>query len=898
MSLWRHVTRGLHALANRRASDRDARDEIQDYLDRATAAHAERGLSPAEALRAARMELGNATVAREQLRTYGWENTVESVAADLRYAIRRLRAAPGFTVVTVLTLALGIGATTAIFGAVNPILFASLPYPHADRLVTVADQADDGSPQDPTLGTFNELRARSTSFAALAAADQWGPSLTGTTEPERLHGQRVSADYFRALGVSPTVGRDFSNVEDRVGGPNVAILSDRLVQRRFGGDRSIVGRTVMLSDDVYVVIGVMPRDFANVIAPSTDIWAPMQEPAPAPFTSREWGHHYRIIGRLAANATIDGASRETKAIGRATTPEFPRPVWADMRHGLLVHSMQDDVAYAAKPALFAMIGSALLLLVIACVNVTNLLIARGAQRRGEFAMRLALGAGRGRLLRQLLTESLMLAAIGGVLGLVVAVAGVRALVALSPPGLPRVDAIRVDGSVFVFALAATTIVGLAVGFVPALGAARAGLRDGLQESSRRTVGGRALARSSLVVAEVALALVLLASAGLLMRSLDRLFAVAPGFDAPGLLTMQIVDAGRAYHSDSARARYFDQALDAVRHVPGVAAAAMTSQLPLSGELDGYGYEFQSKPSLTPGEDGSALRYAVSPGYFATMRIPLRRGRLFDASDRSGGGGGEGGGGGGGSPEVVVLSEAFARREFGDENPIGQRVRFGPEAGSTRPWDVVVGVVGDVKQESLALSQTDAFYVPIGQWSWVDNVQSLVVRTTGDAAALAPSVRRAIWSVDPDQPVRRIVTMNGLIAASASQRRFAFLVIETFALAALVLAAVGMYGVISGSVTERTREIGIRTALGAASRDIVAHVIGGGVKLAALGVAIGLGGAVAASRLLESLLFGVSRLDPITYVGVTVLLTAVAVLASWLPAQRAARVDPSITLRAE
>ena len=886
MSLWRHLSRGLGRLADRRAADDDARDEVQDYLERAAADHAARGLSSAEALRAARLEIGNATAAREQVRSYGWEHGIETVAADLRYALRRLRTDPGFSAVGALTLALGIGATTAIFSAVNPILFESLPYPHADRLVIVADQLDDGSPQATTLGTFDELRARSTSFQLLAAADQWLPSLTGTSEPERLQGQRVSADYFRTLGISPAVGRDFSDAEDRVGGPHVAILSDRLVQRRFGGARSIVGRDVRLNDDVYVVIGVMPRDFTNVIAPSTDIWTPMQAQAQAPFTAREWGHHYTIIGRLAAHATADGAAREARAIGHAPVPEFPRPVWADMSNGMAVQSLRSEVARDARPALLAIIGSALLLLAIACVNVTNLLIARGAQRRGELAMRLALGASRARLLRQLLTESLALAAIGGVLGLGVAELGVRALVALGPAGLPRVEAMRVDGPVFAFAFVATTIVGLAVGLVPALGAARNGLRDGLQRGSRRTAGGRAVARRSLVVAEVALAVVLLASAGLLIRSLERLFAVRPGFDATGLLTMQVIDAGRAYSDDTARARFFEQALDAVEHVPGVTAAAFTSQLPLSGDLDGYGFEFESKPTRKPGEDGSALRYAVTPGYFAAMRIPLRRGRLLDAGDRSG------------SPEVVVLSESLARQEFGNGNPIGQRVRFGPEVGSTRPWDLVVGVVGDVKQESLAFSQTDAFYVPIEQWPWVDNAQSLVARTAGDAAALAPSVRRAIWSVDSNQPIRRIATMGALIAASAAQRRFALIVIETFALAALVLAAVGMYGVVSGSVTERTREIGIRAALGATSGDIVARVVGGGVTLTVLGVAIGLVGAVAASRLLESLLFGVSRLDPVTYAGVAALLATVALFASWLPARRAARVDPSITLRAE
>jgi len=887
MSIWRKLSRGIRALTHREAADQDTADEIAHYLELATAAHVRRGLSPEAARRAAQLEIGNATVAREQVRAFGWENVVEAIAADVRYAGRQLRTHLGSSVMSILTLALGLGATTAIFSAVNPILLESLPYPHADRLVVINDRAGDGSPFAPTFGTFTELRARSRSFRALVAGDRWQPSITGTSEPERLSGQRVSAGYFHTLGVPPAVGRDFDDDEERAGGPNVAIISDRLLQRRFGGDRSLVGRRVMLDDSEYLVIGVMPPRFANVALPSVDIWAPLQDRTQAPFNSREWGHHYQIIGRLDAGETVERATRELATIGRAPVPQFARAPWADMKGGMLVRSLHEEVTGDVKPALFAIVGAVILLLVIACVNVTNLLLARGAQRRGEFAMRIALGAGGSRLLRQLLTESLVVAAIGGVLGLGVAQIGVRALVALSPPGLPRADAIELNGPVFAFALAATTIIGLVVGLVPALGATRAGFRDALQQSSRRTAGGRAAARRALVVAEVALALMLLVSAGLLMRSLERLFAVTPGFRPSRLLTMQVIEPGVAYSSDTARRLFYLQALDAVRQVPGVTAAAFTSQLPLSDDIDGYGYAFESTPSVKPGEDGSALRYAVTPGYFETMGIPLHRGRLLDATDLPGG------------PEAVVISESLARRKFGNQNPVGQRVKFGPETGSdTRPWDVVVGVVGDVKQESLALSQSDAFYVAMGQWWWVDNVQSLVVRASSDPAALVPSIKRAIWSVDKNQPIQRIITMDGLIATTASQRRFALVVIETFALAALVLAAIGIYGVLSGSVSERMREIGVRSALGATRGSILALVLRQGLSLSLLGVLIGLLGAVGATRALMTLLFDVSRLDPVTYVGVIMLLASVSVLACWLPAWRAARVDPAITLRAE
>jgi putative ABC transport system permease protein len=432
----------------------------------------------------------------------------------------------------------------------------------------------------------------------------------------------------------------------------------------------------------------------------------------------------------------------------------------------------------------------------------------------------------------------------------------------------------------------TTIVGLIVGFVPAIGAARADIRDGLQQGSRRTAGGHASIRSTLVIAEVALALVLLVNAGLLVRSLEHLFGVTPGFQPSQLLTMQVIESGHAYSSDTVRQQTYDRALDAVRQLPGVRAVALTSHVPLSGDYDTYGFELQSLSVGRAGENGSAARYVVSPRYFETMGIPLRRGRLLDARDATEG------------AENVVISESFAKREFAERNPIGERVRFGPEAGSSRPWDIIVGVVGDVKQESLAVGETEAFYITTGRWRWADNNQSMVVRASGDPLALTSIVKRTIWSVDAHLPIERIASMDGLIAASASDRHFVLVVIETFAFAALLLAAIGMYGVISGSVTERLREIGIRSALGANSRDIVGQVIGRGVGLAVVGVMIGIGGAFASSRLLESLLFDVSRLDAITYVGVSALLAGVAVLASWLPARRAARVDPTITLRAE
>jgi putative ABC transport system permease protein len=887
MSLWRHLTRGGRALIASGAADRDAQEEAQHFIDEAVAMHVAGGLSPEEARRVARLELGTALGVREEVRASAWENIVSTTLADLRYGARRLRESPGFTVVAVATLALGIGASTTIFSAVNPILFEPLPYPQARRLATVWDRTPDGRRVNVTYGTYSELLARSRSFDALAATDNWQPTIVGGAEPERLEGERVTASCFRAFGVAPALGRDFADADAVAGGPRVAILSDRLVQRRFAGPNGVVGRAINLDGDQYTVVGIMPPGFENVLAPLADIWTPMRYRMPAPFQGGEWGHHLEMAGRLKPGVTVEQAARELDAIARTPVPEFARPAWASLRQGLIVAALRDDVARGVKPVLIAIVGAVLLVLAIACVNVVNLLLARAAQRRGEFAMRAALGASRGRVLRQLLTESLLLAGIGGAIGLLAARFGVDALVALTPPGLPRAAAIRLDGAVFAFAFALTTAVGAAVGLLPALAASGGALQTNLQQSGRTTTGHHHALRRALVVAEIALAIVLLVGAGLLLRSLSRLLTTPPGFDASHVLTVQVEDARRRDATGVARRRFFDEVLTAVRAAPGVTSAGFTSQLPLSGELDGYGVAFESLQSGDRSNVGSALRYAVSPGYLETMRIPLENGRLIDAHDVAG------------RPEAVLINDAFAKRLFGDRDPIGQQLRMGPEIDrADRPWDVVVGVVGDVKQTSLALGEPDAVYVASAQWVWADPVQSLVVRTPLEPSAVLSAVRQAIWSVDKDQPIIRIAPMSELVERSEAERRFALTVFEAFGLAALALAAIGIYGVLAGSVTERTREIGVRSALGASRRAIVELIVRQALVLTAIGAVVGLGGALLASRAIDGLLFGVSRADPATYGGVVVLLAAVAAIACWVPAWRAARINPAVTLRAE
>jgi putative ABC transport system permease protein len=876
VALWRQISRGFRALFHRSAADQDEADEVQHYLEQATAAHVAGGLSHDEALRAARQELGGVANVREQVRGYGWENSIDSLLADLRYAARRLRAAPGFTAITVLTLAVGVGGTTAIFSAVNPILFDSLPYPHADRVAMILENRGRSG---GTFGMYRELAERNRSFEAIAVLKPWQPTMTGAGQPERFEGQRVSAGYFQVLGVPPIMGRDFVSSDDRFHGPNVIVLSDALWRRRFDGDREIVGRQITLDDNVYTVIGVMPSGFENVLAPTAALWAPLQYDPSLPSQGREWGHHLRTIGRLRPAVTVDQATREISALGRAVLGER-HPDTYDPNTQFTVASLQDELTRSVKPTLLAILGAVSLVLVIACVNVTNLLLARGVHRRAEFALRAALGAGRSRLIRQLLTENMLLAAMGGVVGMAVAMLGVRALVALSPPGLPRVGAIGVDRTVFAFGLGITALIGLAFGSTPALQAARSDPHRDLQQGSHRTAGGHRRTRSALVVAEVALALVLLVTSGLLLRSLEHLFAVPVGFDSAGLLTMQVQTVGHRFDQNDATYRFFEQALEAVRRVPGIAAAALTSQLPLSGDRDEYGAAFEASPARRA-ETYSVFRYAVSPGYIETMRIRLRLGRLLDERD------------GPGTPLVALISESLANSRFHGSDPTGQRVRIGPAGPYT-----IVGVVGDVKQMSLALSDSDSVYIPASQWRFADNAMSLVVRARGDAAALAPAVRQAVWSVDKDQPVVRVATMGDLLAASAAERRFALILFEAFALAALVLAAAGIYGVLAGSVAERTREIGVRAALGATRGNILSLVVRQGMTLTGLGVAIGLAGAAGASQAIVAMLFGVSRLDPVTYLGVIVLLAVVSVVACGVPAWRAARLDPATTLRAE
>jgi putative ABC transport system permease protein len=877
MSLWRQFTRGFRTLTNRDAADRNIGDEAQLFLDQSTADFVARGFSPEEARRAAQVKMGNMTNIKEEVRSYGWENIVATFFSDLRFGIRQLRNNPGFSLVTVLTLALGIGATTAIFSAVNPILFQPLPYPHADRVMTIWELGANGSHGAGTYGMYRSLSAENKSFESMAILRRWQPAISGGERPDQLEGQLVSSGYFHSLGVAPAIGRDFVPADNIYHAPPVTVLSYEFWRRYFNSDPQIVGRQIILDDTKITVIGVMPANFENILAPKAELWGSLQYDIGRP---NAWGHHLRTIGRLRPGVSAAQAARELDALGADVFKTFHPETYADEVH-FAVNSLQEDTARGVKPALLAVIGAVFLVLLIACVNVTNLLLARGARRRAEFAMRAALGAGRMRLIRQVLTESLLLSGIAGIIGIAIAALGVRALIALSPTDLPRLNAISINGPVLLFALGISALVGLIFGVFPALNASRSDLNVRLQQGSRRSVGGtRQFTRSALVVIEVALALVLLVVSGLLLRSMRQLFSVAPGFNSSQLLTMRVQTTGR-HMDDKAALLFFQQTLEAARRVPGVTAAAYTSQLPLSGDSDMYGVQFESDPA--PDRGSNSFRYAVSPGYFEAMGIPLLRGRLLNERDTAG------------APVAVLINDYFARQRFGDKNPIGQRLHVGP---TNIPWFTIVGVVGDVKQVSLATNDENAIYITPSQSWYTDPVMSLVVRARGDVSTFGPAVREAIWSVDKNQPVVRVATMDGLLATLSAERRFALILFEVFAFAALLLAAAGIYGVLSGNVAERTREIGVRAALGASRANILALVLRQGMLLTGIGVAIGLVGATAATQAVAAMLFGISRLDPITYFGVIALLVIVSAIACAVPAWRAARVDPAITLRAE
>lgn len=808
------------------------------------------------------------------------DSSMATFLVDLVRAGKTLRRSPGFTLATVLITALGLGATTAIFSVVNPILLRGLPYESPEKLVMVWERDADGSNSRTGYTTFRDLSTESQTLTGSAVMGSWMPTISGGDgDPERLLGQRVSWEFFDVLGVKPALGRPFVAAEDAPDVPRTVILTHGLWQRRFGADSSIVGGTVTLNGTPVTVAGVLRAGFDDVFQPGTQIYRILGYDVSQPWACRTC-RHLQMIGRIKDDVTREAAGAELSLLSQrlveAHATEYPAA-------GVNLVPVQTDATRQVRPALLSVLVASLFLLLIASANVVNLQLARSARRKGEFAVRAALGARRGQLARQLLAEGMLLALLGGVAGVLIARVALTALVAQLPADIPRLMAVRLDLASLGFAGLATLVLGALAGLAP-LASTRSAAFQTLRGAARALSSRRHAGRAGIVVAEVALALMLLVGTGLLARSLAALLAVNPGFEPDRLLTMEIQSSGPAYANDAAVWRYHDQVREVVAALPGVLAAEVTTQVPLGGNFDGNGILAQDKPLQNPELAPGGQRYAVSSGYLGAMRIPLVRGRDFTALDASGS-----------APEVVIVSASLAQRIWPGEDAIGKRIQVG---GGNRPWLTVVGVAGDVRHTGLDATELNGFYVPERQWYWADNQVVLVVRAATDPAGLASSVIRAVRSIDPAQPITRVRTGAQVVLVSTGQRRLALVLFAAFAIAAVLLAAAGVYGVLALAVTERRREIGIRSALGATPRAIVNLVLRQGLGMAGVGLVLGLAGAMALTRYLQAMLFRVGPADPASLVSAAALLVGVALAACLVPAWRALRVNPVTTLGAE
>ena len=809
---------------------------------------------------------------------------METLWQDLRYALRMLFKNPGFTAVAVLTLALGIGANTAIFSVINTVLLRPLPYKEADRLVMVwEDGTRAGYPRDtPAAANYVDWRDQNQVFEGMAAMADQSFNLTGIGEPERIEGRRVSANLFTLLGVEPQLGRAFSPEEDQPGNNRVVILSHGLWQRRFGSDMNITEKTLTLNGDSYMVIGVMPPEF-QFPRREVEMWVPIA------FTSQQAAnrnsHYLQVVARTRPGVTVEQAQAEMDTIAARLQQQYPD---SNTDLGATVVPLHEHVAGDIKPALLVLLAAVGFVLLIACANVANLLLARAAVRQKEIAIRIALGARRLRLIRQLLTESVLLAAIGGAVGLTLALLGVSLLRAFIPENISQARAITIDSTVLGFTLLVSLLTGLIFGLVPALQASSFNLNETLKEGGRDSSSGNrgARIRGALVIAEVAVSLILLIGAGLLINSFLRLRNVDPGFRAENLLTMQIVLPVQRYPNAARRTVFYDELIRRAEALPGVRSAAVTNWIPLVRQGDSIGFNIEGRPDPGRGQMPTVVTRVVNPGYFETMGIRVIAGRQLGDQDRDN------------SPNVTVISETMARRYWPGEDPIGKRITPGsPNSSNPDDWITIIGVANDVRQFELNADPKPQMYLSYQQAGFFAP-RHLVVSTTVEPRSLADTVRKTVWEIDKDQPVSNISTMEDVLAESIARQRFSMLLLGIFATVAMILAAVGIYGVMSYSVAQRTQEIGVRLALGAQTRDVLKLVIGQGMRLTLAGLAVGLIAAFALTRLIESLLFGVSATDPVTFAAISLVLMGVALVACWVPARRAARVDPIVALKYE
>jgi putative ABC transport system permease protein len=805
--------------------------------------------------------------------TWGFaeEEAMNTLWQDLRFGARMLLKNPGFTLVAVITLALGIGANTAIFTVVNAVLLMPLAYHEPERLISFRS--------NESVLDLADIKAWSQSFAEIGGNTIMPLDYTGGAEPMQWQAGLVTGSFFRTLGAQPLLGRTLNEEDDKRGGPFVVALSHALWQRQFGGDAGIIGKTVMLSGNTYTVVGVMPASFRTP-RDETDVWAPVLVVYPLAAAYR--GVHFlRTYARLKPGVTIAQAQSEMSAIDRRLAEAF---LEENKRRQTVLFSLRERVVGEIKPALLVLFGAVGLVLLIACANFANLLLARAAAREQELVVRVALGAGRWRLTRQLLTESVLIATLGGAVGVVFAIWGVDLLVSLKPANLPLLETISVDGRVLLFTLGVSVLAGVVFGLAPVWQAARVNVNDALKEGGRGSVGAaRHLLRGVLVIGEIAIALLLLVGAGLLIKSFWQLRNVKPGFNPDNLLTMRIELPEARYREIPAQTQYRRALLEEVNSLPG-AQAALVSELPMSGDWLTHDFLVEGQ-QLSPGEEPDVQTRSIEGDYFRVMQIPQMAGRDFTPQDNEN------------APPVGIVNESLTRRFFKDQNPIGKRVRWARDEQIN--WITIIGVVGDIKHFGLDQPEEPALYTPYPQsgrpWKrWM----SLVVRGQGDAAAIAQEVKSRVWRVDARIPLTKMQTMAEVMGASVEARRFNMLLLGIFAAVAMLLAAVGIYGVMAYAVTQRTHEIGVRIALGAKPRDVIGMVVSRGMRLTLIGAAAGLALSFALTRLMTTLLFGIGATDPLTFALVSLLLAGVALLACYIPARRAAKVDPIVALRCD
>jgi putative ABC transport system permease protein len=874
------------ALRGREAVIGDIDEELRLHLEMQVEDNVGRGMSPDEARRAALKTFGNFDSIRERSYEVRGGGMAESILQDVRYAGRMLAKRPGFTAVAALTLALGVGANTAIFSVVEAVLLRALPYAHADRTVILWEnnRADNRPHNVVSPANVLDWRDQSKSFDQVALFVDVRANLTGLGDPEEIGSQLVTANLFDLLGSQAALGRTFTVEDGKEGAPAVAILSHGFWQRRFGGSPDAIQRTITLSGSPVTIVGVMPPDFQWFIKESSrtgkppEIWMPLS--IPQQFRIRR-GRFLSVVARLAPGVTQRQAQTELDGITARLENQY---VEFNKGWGATVVPLRDQLAGEIRPALLVLLGAVGFVLLIACVNVANLLLARAAGRHREIAIRSSIGAGRRRILRQLLTESLSLSLLGGLLGLLLARWSVQALVALSPANLLAADQVGVNLPVLAFTLILSILTGLVFGLVPALETSRVKLSVTLNEASRGNSGsarGRRM-RDALIVAEVGLALVLLVGAGLMIRSFLRLQAVNPGFDAANLLTLRVSLPGPKYAEDPKVIAFHREAVSRLQTLPGVQSASAVQALPFADLGAATSFAIVGRPAPPLGEEPGTDVRVVDENYFKTMGIPVIAGRTFTEQE------------GKEARKVVVINQAMARRYFPGENPLGKSLVI--DMMDDPPPTEIIGVVGDARYANLDGELRPMIYWPIPQLPY--NTMTYMLRTSGNAETLANAARREILAIDKDQPVSDIRTMESWLADSIARTRFGTTLLGAFAGLALILAAIGIYGVMSHSVAQRESEIGVRMALGAQARDVLRLVLRHGLSLVLVGVALGLLGALALTRVLGSLLYGVTATDPLTFAAIALLLTAVSWLACYLPARRATRVDPLTALRYE